>query len=451
MTATTDPAGPAHTDEAGSGRASHRVRSALHDAAAAVFTGAGRDRFAKAALARPVPALLAIYLLSRLVALASIWVSARFFQAPAGVGHMEPTVADMFQLWDSAWYERIVTEGYPIPLPSDPQSGRITYSAWAFFPLFPGLVRLVMVTGLDFTAAAVLLNLVLGGVAMLLVWRVLSFPGHAASQPARERLAFVAAALWCCYPATAVLLLPYTEALAAVLIAASLLLLMRQQYLGVAAVVLLLGYTRGVAAAIGLAVLAHLWVRWREEREAGMAPFAHARVRILVMMAAVGVSGVAWPVTVGYLSGLPDAFFRVQAAWGQRPDQGPFVLWFDWAWQSGGLLAVVVMVGLVATYLALVIGRHGAWLPIEVRMWALAYPLYLFAVVRPITSMWRFLLLDFPIAALVASVAMRTSTGGSVVRHWRRRVAVVVVLVVIGVFGWSTGLLPYLPWNVSPP
>ena len=90
----------------------------------------------------------------------------------------------------------------------------------------------------------------------------------------------------------------------------------------------------------------------------------------------------------------------------------------------------MTLLALVATYVALVLGRHGRWLAIELRAWALAYPLFLMAVVRPITSMWRFLLLDFPIAALVASVAMRTSTGASVVPHWRRRVAVVVAPVV---------------------
>ena len=110
-----------------------------------------------------------------------------------------------------------------------------------------------------------------------------------------------------------------------------------------------------------------------------------------------------------------------------------------------------LMVALVATYVALVIGRHGAWMPLEVRMWAMAYPLYLFAVVRPITSMWRFLLLDFPLAALVASVAMRTSTGREVVRHWRLRVAVVAVCLVGGILAWSCGLLPYVPWHVTPP
>ena len=414
-------------------------------------TSAGRSEQGRAALARPVRSLLAIYAISRLVALLGIWVAAHYYQSPAGVGHLDPGLSDMFRLWDTEWYRRIVTEGYPIPLPADPETGQITYSAWAFFPLFPALVRLLMATGLSFTAAAIVLNLALGAIAVLLVWKVLSFPGHAASQPARERLAFVAAALWCFYPATGVMLLPYTEALATVLIAAALLMLMRGRYLTVAVIAVLLGFTRGVAAPLGLAVLAHLWLRYRADKESGSAPFGHDRIRIVVMCLATGISGVAWPVTVGYLSGLPDAFFQVQAAWGQRPDQGPFVLWFSWAWEQRGLLAIVVMVALVATYLALVLGRHGAWIPLEVRMWALMYPLYLFAVVRPITSMWRFLLLDFPLAALLVSVTMRTSTGGRVVRHWRRRAAVVVAVLVLGVFAWSCGLLPYVPWHVTPP
>ena len=149
------------------------------------------------------------------------------------------------------------------------------------------------------------------------------------------------------------------------------------------------------------------------------------RASAVVMLAALAVSAVAWPVVAGLVTGVPTAFFDVQAAWGQRPDKGPFVLWFEWAWQGKGIAGVVVLVALAATYVALVLGRHGRWICIEARAWALAYPLYLFAVVRPITSMWRFLLLDFPLAALLASVAMRTANGQGVVPHWRRRVAVV--------------------------
>ena len=416
-----------------------------------LLTAERRSELAGRALRRPVLFLLVTYGLSRVAVLVAMLVAATWFQTPAGVGHLEPTVGDIFRLWDSKWYAEIAQGGYPLPLPVDPDTSRLTYSAWAFYPGFPLVVRALMVTGLPFTVAAVGLNLVLGAVAVVLVWQAFRFALHAAPQPARERLSLVAAALWCFYPATGVLMMPYTEALACVLVAMALLQLMRRHYAAVGAIALVLGFTRGVAPALAAAALAHLVIRWREDRLAGVDPLRGQRLTAAVMLGATAVSAVAWPVLVGVVSGLPRAFFDVQAAWGQQPDRGPFVLWVTWAWDERGLFGVAVLVALVGTYIALVLGRHGRWLAIELRTWALAYPLYLMAVVRPITSMWRFLLLDFPIAALVASVAMRTSTGASVVPHWRRRVAVVVVALVVGIFWFTAALLTFTPWDAAPP
>jgi hypothetical protein len=405
----------------------------------------------KWALRRPVVFLLIVYAATRVLAFVAMWVAATWFQTPAGVGHLDPTVGDILSGWDSIWYERIAKGGYPVPLPADPDSGLLTYSAWAFYPAFPMLVRVVMLTGLPFIAAAVVLNLVLGAGFALLVWRCLNFALHASPQPARERLALVTAALWCLYPATGILVMPYTEALAGLLIAGSLLLLMQRRYTWVAVLAIALGFTRAAAPAIACAAIAHLVLRWREDRAAGVVPLRGQRSTAAVMLAATGVSSIAWPVVVGITSGLPMAFFDVQAAWGQKPESGPFVLWLSWAWEAHGLVGVTILVSLVATYIALIVGRHGRWLAVELRVWALAYPLYLLAVVRPITSMWRFVLLDFPIAALVASVAMRTSPGARVVWHWRRRVGVVAIVLLAGLFWFTCTLLTFTPWAAAPP
>jgi hypothetical protein len=415
------------------------------------FTSAGRHAIGARALAHPVRTVLVVYVVSRVVSLLALWVAATWFQNPAGVGHTEPGLTDMFGLWDGVWYERVAREGYPVELPVDGDTGAVTYSAWAFYPLYPYLVRGVMVTGLPFTVAGGVLSTVLGAAAALLIWAVLRSGVHADRQPQRERLALVAACLWCFYPTTAVMVKPYTEALAAVLVAAALLLLVRRRYLLVAAVAIPLGFTRGVAPALGCAALIHLVVRWREDHSIGIRPLAGQRASAAVMLGALALSSVAWPLVAGLVTGVPTAFFDVQAAWGQRPDKGPFVLWFEWAWEGKGLAGALVLVALVSTYVALVLGRHGRWISIEARAWALAYPLYLFAVVRPITSMWRFLLLDFPLAALVASVAMRTANGQSVVPHWRRRVAVVLAILLGGVFWWTCAFLVYTPWGSFPP
>jgi len=416
-----------------------------------VLTLDGRSHLTTLALAHPVRTILLVYVLSRLVALAAMWVAATWFQNPAGVGHLDPTVGDLLGLWDSEWYETVATQGYPVPLPADPASGKLTYSAWAFYPLFPLLVKALMLLGIPFTVGAIGLNVVLGGVGAVLIWALFRHGLHAAPQPGRERLALVAACLWCFYPATGVMLKAYTEPLAVVLVAASLLYLMRRRYAVVALLAVPLGFTRGVAAAIGCAALVHLVVRIREERAAGNLPLRGQRASAFGMLVVIGLSGIAWPVIVGVVSGIPTAFFDVQAAWGQDPASGPFVLWLQWAWDARGLFGAAVLVALCGTYIALILGRHGRWIPVEVRAWAVAYPLYLFAVVRPITSMWRFLLLDFPIAALLASVAMRTSTGERIVTHWRRRVAILLVPVLGGLVWWTCALLTYMPWGSRPP
>ncbi|MBM6405130.1 hypothetical protein JQN72_12850 [Phycicoccus sp. CSK15P-2] len=416
-----------------------------------LLTSAGRHELAGHALAHPVRTVLVVYVVSRVVSLVALWMAAEWFQNPAGVGHHDPTVSDLLGLWDSVWYRRIVEDGYPVPLPRDADNGLITYSAWAFYPLFPYLVKGVMVTGLSFDAAGMLLNLVLGAVAAVLIHALFRTGYHADRQPQRERLALVAACLWCLYPTTGVMLKPYTEALAVALVATALLMLVRRHYVLVALVAVPLGFTRGVAPALGVAVVIHLVARWREERGDPVGPLAGQRVSAVVMLGALGLSAVAWPAVAGIATGVPTAFFDVQAAWGQRPALGPYVLWLEWAWDAHGLFGVLVLVGLVATYVALVLGRHGRWLSLEMRAWALAYPLYMFAVTRPITSMWRFLLLDVPLAALVASVAMRTANGQRVVPHWRRRVGVVVLLLVAGIGWWTVTLLTYTPWGSFPP
>ena len=403
------------------------------------------------AMAHPVRTLLIVYAVSRLIGWGCLWVAANDFQNPAGVGTDDPGVLDLLPLWDTEWYERIARHGYPVPLPGDPETGVLTYSEWAFYPLFPMILRALMALGVPFLAAGVLLNLVLGAASTVLIWATLRHGVHAEPRPERDRLALLAAVLWCFYPATTVMLKPYTEALAMVLIACSLLALLQRRYWVVVLLAVPLGLTRAVAPAMGLAVVVHLFLRWREDRQGGQAPLHGQRTAALAMVGLTGISGILWPAIAGQVSGIPTAFFDVQRAWGMQPSAGPFVLWLEWAWESKGAAGVIVLVGLVGTYIALVLGRHGRWIPVELRVWAVAYPLYLFAVVRPITSMWRFLLLDFPLAALFASVAMRTSTGDGIVRHWKRRVALLLALLVAGMVWWTATFLTYTPWGSRPP
>ena len=206
---------------------------------------------------------LGAYVVSRLVAAVIIEAAARLVQNPAGVGDLHPNSLDMTVIWDGQWYRQIVERGYPDGLPMT-DLGQVDYNSWAFFPLFPGLVRALMTTGLSFSVAASVLNLTLGAATSVVLWHlfVARAPGAHVGR-ARSRLGVLAVGTWCLLPPAAVLQVAYTEALAALLLAAALLLLVRRRYLAAVPVVLLLGLTRAVAAPLLVVFAWHAVARWR--------------------------------------------------------------------------------------------------------------------------------------------------------------------------------------------
>jgi len=78
----------------------------------------------------------------------------------------------IFHRNDSAWYELIARQWYP-SLP--PQSGH--ESVFAFFPLYPLLLRLLMQFTVSYLTAAMLLNLVCGSLWIFLTFRLLQQRG----------------------------------------------------------------------------------------------------------------------------------------------------------------------------------------------------------------------------------------------------------------------------------
>ena len=385
--------------------------------------------------------VLVAYAASRVLAGIIIELAARWAQNPAGVGVLHPHYPDLVGIWDGEWYQRIAERGYPARLPHGPV-GAVDYNAWAFFPLFPMLVRVVMVTGLPFWAAASVVNLVAGAAAALVLWRLFAaVAGH-------RHLAALAVAVWCLLPPAPVLQVAYTEALAALLLATSLLLVVQRRYAWAAPVVLLLGLTRAVAAPLVLVVLWHGVRRWRRRHHDPVAPTE--RWGWAGLLVATAASAVLWPAIAGYATGVPRAFFLTQAAWGQRPADGPFVPWLTWAWHGLGLAGVALLLAVVVVGLRALAGRHTAWLAPDVRAFGVVYPVYLLAVVRPITSMWRFLLLDFPIAAALAAVAARSARAAGDPR-WRLRVAAAVALGLAAMTWWVVVYLTRVPWSDSPP
>ncbi|HEV7742866.1 MAG TPA: hypothetical protein VGO65_10635, partial [Pseudolysinimonas sp.] len=127
---------------------------------------------------RYVPAwviLVAAYVAFRLVStgvLALLWGTTQgawFAHYDGGSGFW-----GFLQSWDVQWYHRVAFEGYPDELPID-ANGDVKQNTWAFFPVFPTLVRgLMSVSGLDYFVAATVVAVVFGLLATLALHRMLA-------------------------------------------------------------------------------------------------------------------------------------------------------------------------------------------------------------------------------------------------------------------------------------
>ena len=86
-------------------------------------------------------------------------------QVPTGWTGPDVSYLTFTAQWDGQWYLHIAEQGYPRRLPTD-ASGLVQQNAWAFYPLFPFLSRVLMdLTHLDFYWVGSTLSLVLGFVA----------------------------------------------------------------------------------------------------------------------------------------------------------------------------------------------------------------------------------------------------------------------------------------------
>lgn len=335
--------------------------------------------------------VLGVYVAFRIVAVVIFLVVAQYQAATGWSGEHPDYLSYVGLQWDASWYRQIATEGYPAQLPLGPD-GAVRQNAWAFFPLFPLLARLAMTTGLDWIVAAPAVATVCGAGAVLVIYRLVHGTAAAIRRPG---LPLATVAVVCAFPSAPLLQTAYTESLALLLIASSLLLVARRRYEWAAVTVLLLGFTRAVALPMALVVLWHLATRWRTEQ-----PPRRDMVRAGVLVVVAGASGLLWPSICGWATGAPDGYLRTQDAWRSTGQVRPFIPWVKisqfFFGGAGPLLLAVVLLAVTALVLTPTARRLGP----EMWAWPVAYFGYLLAVIEPGTSLVRFLLLAFPLGAV---------------------------------------------------
>jgi hypothetical protein len=185
----------------------------------------------------------AIYLASRALVLLTIGIVAAI-----GGG----SVGDRIDRWDSRWYLRVLSLGYPSHLPM--AHGHVAGNTLAFFPALPLVMHgLSGLTGMSQFSAGVVISSVTGLTATIGVWMV-------AREYAGVKAANVATVLFAFFPGSFVFSLIYSEGIVITCTAFGLLALMHRRWITAG----VLGFVATAAAPIALAfVVSAGWVAIR--------------------------------------------------------------------------------------------------------------------------------------------------------------------------------------------
>ncbi|MFC3807456.1 hypothetical protein [Terrabacter sp. MAHUQ-38] len=349
----------------------------------------------------PVWLPFAVFGISRLF----VWVAATYlsrYQIPLPIGTTNirifyPSPADPGYLavmtgWDGQWYRVIAEQGYPAVLPRVGWGG-IDMNPWAFFPVFPMSVGLIMkLTGLPFALVAPALSTVIGFVAMHLLFKLVD-------QAVGRWEAIVAVVATCFFIASPAFSASYTESTALLGVVTVLWLLRRRQYWWVAVALLVLSLSRNVVIAMVPVIVAHAVVRWRQGDEG-----AHPRRFRLAMAALAAYAGVLtwlWPTIVTIATDTPNAYNDTMRAWNIET-KIKLYLWWNLLYDYWGVIGQVAGVAGVAGFAWLMLSRTSwRWGP-EIWGWAGAYPAYILLVTSTTPSRVRYALLAFPMTLVIA-------------------------------------------------
>ncbi|KFF60216.1 hypothetical protein JF66_05770 [Cryobacterium sp. MLB-32] len=305
--------------------------------------------------------------------------------------------------WDSSFYRQIALHGYPSILPTD-ATGLVEPNAWAFLPVFPGLVRGVMeLTGLAFYPAGVLVGTLFGAAAALALYGLLySRVGHTS--------AFWAVVLFCFGPLSFVLQVAYAESLYLFLVFCSLWAMLRRRYLLMIPFAIVAAFTRPGILAVSLALGVFFLIRFAHRRAD---PFPwRERLAMIVAGLLIGAAGLAWPLVAGAVTGMPDAYLDTELSWWTgfvgRVDFVPLTPWFLMAGRYLGPLGVVLVIALAAGFVWWLCRPSARRLGPELLVYSGSYGLYLLAVFLPQQSLFR---LVMPLAPLLGDPALARSSG----------------------------------------
>jgi len=262
-------------------------------------------------LANALPALL-IYLLVRAVGVA--WLAYRTH----GFGPYFHRL--LTRAYDATFYRDIALHGYG-PSPRVGCSMHTVQCKYAFFPLYPGLIRVA--------------NDVLPGPADLLAWAIAAVCALIAAcgifavteLVAGRRAAILAVALWGIVPHAMVESMAYSEPVFTAFASWALYAMLRQRWGVTVVLTILAGLTRPVGVAVVLAAEVALGsAAWSARADAGADADVRRRAKLVGYMLLAPVGWLGWIAWVGYRTGAWNGYQRIQASWHSNFDFGRYTV-----------------------------------------------------------------------------------------------------------------------------
>lgn len=316
-----------------------------------------------------------------------LWFAAGQAENPWTAAH--PDLFEFSRIWDSHWYRIVAESGYPSQLPMD--GDRVGENAWAFLPIFPFLVRLLMaLTGGSFAVVSVAVSLVAFAAFIVLADRLFR---HLVG----DRAALWAVAVVAFAPVSPVYQVGYAESLSMVFLALVLLGVVERRWALAAIAIPLASLTRPLGAPLVIALGILTLVRWKSDD----------RRRYLGLGIIATFSTAAWPIIAWAVTGRLTAYLETELAWrrpylGDDGGHGWGTGWWDsanwWFHESG----VWVLVGIAATVLVIAVLPATRRLGSIALAWMSGYLAYLVLVLFPQSSIFRLLAPMWPLSGAIA-------------------------------------------------
>lgn len=304
----------------------------------------------------------------------------------------DPGYLSLMTNWDGQWYRVIAERGYPQVLPRT-VTGHVDMNPWAFFPVFPVTVGLLMrLTGLPFVVVGPILSTLIGVAAILMLFKLVD-------EAVGRWAGIVSVIATCFYVASPIFSASYTESTALLLVTLTLWLLRRRRYGWVVVALLVLALSRNVVIAMVPVIIAHAVVRWRTGDE-GAHP-TRLRLGLGALAVYAGLLTWLWPAVASVVTNTPDAYSQTMLAWRIQTNIKLY-MWWDLLYGYGGVVGQALGVLGVAAFAWFMLSRHSwRWGP-EIWGWAGAYPAYIILVTSTTPSRVRYALLAFPMTLIIA-------------------------------------------------